>query len=260
MQDLLEDVIEIAYAAGNEVMRVYNSDDFGTELKSDNSPLTKADMASHHTILGDLKKLNLGYPIISEEDLGDIPLEATTFWLVDPLDGTKEFVKRNGEFTVNIGLIKDDRPVLGVVYAPALEVLYAGEESSGAFKIKNGERVEIKAVFAGDVPKIVASRSHRDENMKHFLDKLGDHQETGMGSSLKLCLVAEGAAMIYPRLAPTHSWDTAAADAVVRAAGGQVQDTSGKDLVYTTDELLNPYFVVSTANSVDWRPFMPDLN
>lgn len=260
MPDLLESVIKIAYVAGEEVMKIYGSDDFGTELKSDSSPLTKADMASHHTIIAGLQDLDTGYPVISEEDREKTPQEHDIFWLVDPLDGTKEFVKRNGEFTVNIGLIKNGRPVLGVVYAPVLETLYAGEESRGAFKIKEGERTRIKSEFNGDIPKVLASRTHRDENIEKFLKNLGEYEEASVGSSLKFCMIAEGAAMLYPRLAPMHEWDTAAADAVVRAAGGRVQDISGNDLTYTTTELLNLYFVVSAANSIDWQPFLPDLN
>lgn len=228
-------------------MEVYDSDDFEVELKSDNSPLTKADKAANQIIVAGLKKIS-EYPIISEEGEKEASSDGA-FWLVDPVDGTKEFVKRNGEFTVNIGLIKNSAPVLGVVLAPAKELLYFGAEGQGAFKQEDDEKpVEIKANFTGDVPVVFASRSHRDENMDKFLEELGEHKEMNMGSSLKICLVADGTAALYPRFAPTMLWDTAAAHAILNAAGGTLKQTAGQPLPYNPAELTNPFFIARTTN------------
>lgn len=239
----IDELVEIARLAGDAIIDVYNSDDFGIESKGGEVPLlTKADKVANDIIIKELGKISK-YPVISEEN-NIRGVEDDRFWLVDPLDGTKEFVKRNGEFTVNIALIENGEPVIGVVYAPVLKIFYIGSKSDGAYKIANGSKNGIKAEFHEKVKKVVTSRSHKDEKTTEYLSKLGEFEEVSMGSSLKLCLVAEGAAAIYPRLGPTCLWDTAAADAVVRAAGGSVEDTDGKKLIYNPSESIkNPFFI-----------------
>jgi 3'(2'), 5'-bisphosphate nucleotidase len=245
---LLEAVKVLARKAGDAIMQIYESGDFEFEVKTEGeftSPLTKADKVSNGIIVAGLQELS-NYPVISEEgshEAGD----SNTFWLVDPIDGTKEFLKRNGEFTVNIGLVKDNKPVLGVVYAPAKELLYYGAAKSGAYKQEgDNEPAKISAEYADEIPTVVASRSHMNEETTSFLESLGEHKIISMGSSLKLCLVAEGAAAMYPRFTPTSLWDTAAAEAVVRAAGGSVTDLNGEALPYDpTKDIRNPYFIVT---------------
>jgi len=249
MKQLLTNIIDISKQAGDAIMTVYNSDDFNVQLKSDDSPLTKADIAANDIIVAALTKLTPDIPILSEES-AKAPYETrkhwTKFWLVDPLDGTKEFVKRNGEFTVNIALIENGNPILGVVYAPVLDTTYSAANGIGAFKQEaNKPAQEIKtADYRNQKLKVVASRSHAGPDLQAFLDKLGDYDVISMGSSLKLCLVAEGAAHLYPRLGPTMEWDTAAAHAVVNAAGGQVENLEKEPLQYNKENLLNPYFMV----------------
>lgn len=245
----LQQVEVIARQAGAAIMEVYDSADFNIELKDDKSPLTKADKLASEIIEVELLKI-ADYEVISEEN-NERSGRAERFWLVDPLDGTKEFIKRNGEFTVNIGLIENGRPVLGVVYAPVLDRLYAGVENEGAYVIEaSAEPRPIRATFDGSVPVIVTSRSHKDERTQKLLDKIGEYEETSMGSSLKLCLIAEGKAELYPRLAPTYLWDTAAADAVVRSAGGTVKNELGQLLeYYPVKSLKNPYFIVAAENT-----------
>ena len=247
---LLNDIVQLARKAGAAIMEVYHSEDFGETSKADNSPLTLADLAAHKIIVAGLSRLKFGYPILSEED-ANIPYAVRSkwisFWLVDPLDGTKEFLKRNGEFTVNIALVENGVPVLGVVYAPVLDVCYCAARGTGAF-VQRGESAAktIKAVphTAGAVIKVVASRSHSDARTEDLLKKLGDHECISMGSSLKLCLVAEAAAHFYPRLGPTMEWDTAAAHAVVNEAGGMVCDVAEQALRYNKEDLHNPEFLV----------------
>ena len=247
---LLDAVADIARLAGAAIMEIYRSGDFGETCKADESPLTLADLASHHTIVAGLREITPDYPILSEED-ADIPFAVRQswprFWLVDPLDGTKEFIKRNGEFTVNIALIESGRPVLGVVYAPVLDVCYLGAEGVGAF-VRRGDAplqpISMKNPAAGSLLRVVASRSHGDVRTAALLQSLGEHQSLSMGSSLKLCLVAECAADFYPRLGPTMEWDTAAAHAVVAAAGGVVCDIAGRSLGYNKADLHNPEFFV----------------
>lgn len=238
----IEKIISIARKAGDAIMAVYDSDDFDAQAKDDDSPLTKADTAAHEIIEKELQEVS-DYLVLSEEGLKDVN-GAQVFWLVDPLDGTKEFIKKNGEFTVNIALIENEAPTLGVVHVPARGVTYAGSNSDGAVKIEAGKKAKITAEYKKPKPTVVVSRSHRDENIEKFLEELGDHEEISMGSSLKLCLVAEGEASHYPRLAPTYTWDTAAADAVVRIAGGTVKDTEGNTLSYPPVAQKNPFFIV----------------
>jgi len=263
--DYLDSVADIAIRAGEAIMEIYQQD-FDVKHKGDGSPLTKADMAAHNLIRSALQELTPEMPLLSEESR-DIAWQDRagwqSYWLVDPLDGTKEFVNRNGEFTVNIALVCEQRPVLGVVYAPVHEILYCGCEGSGATrKDKDGKQGKISVRhYNGENPTVVASRSHRGEALEQAINRInekhGEAEILSMGSSFKLCLVAEGKADIYPRLGLTSEWDTAAAHAVVNAAGGQVIDLTGKELKYNKEDLLNPWFVVSDSE-YDWLPLIND--
>lgn len=242
----MQDVKTIALNAGEIIMNIYKKD-FKVEYKKDESPLTQADVQSNELICNELKKLYPNIPILSEENK-EVGYERRKnweyYWCVDPIDGTKEFIKKNGEFTVNIALIHKTTPVLGVVYAPAKNVMYEAKQGGGAFK--NGVKLPIKR--DGDKFIIVASKSHMSEETRQFIEtiKTGKEKELlSMGSSLKLCLVADGSANVYPRLAPTMEWDTAAAHAIVLEAGKKVvQYETNKPLTYNKENLLNPWFVV----------------
>ncbi|MBE0405216.1 3'(2'),5'-bisphosphate nucleotidase CysQ [Halomonas citrativorans] len=249
-QSLLDAVESIAHKAGEAIMSVY-AREFSVEEKEDKSPLTEADKAAHNVIVRGLQALPVQFPILSEEDVESFAGANAEgrYWLVDPLDGTKEFIKRNGEFTVNIALIEQGVPVLGVVIAPALEIGYVAAKGLGAFKIEaSGERKAISVAGkpgAGETWRVVGSRSHPSPDLAAWLEELGEHTMLPMGSSLKLCLVAEGVADAYPRLGPTCLWDTGAAHAVVLAANGRVETQEGIPLSYANPhEKLNPYFVV----------------
>jgi 3'(2'), 5'-bisphosphate nucleotidase len=258
-QQLIQNIIDISHLAGDKIMDIYKQD-FAIYEKSDESPLTEADLAAHNCIVEGLGKVS-DLPILSEESANISWQERNswdTYWLVDPLDGTKEFIKKNGEFTVNIALIKDGVPIFGVVYAPVLKQTYVGVLGQGAYKITAGAKTEIspKAWTKDETWKIVGSRSHQSPEIQALLDSLeGNTELVAMGSSLKLCLVAEGAAHLYPRLGPTCEWDTGAAQAVVEAAGGKVtiiEDATdplkadAEPLRYNQkDSVLNPYFLVS---------------
>ena len=255
------DVIALACQAGDAILRIYGQD-FSVDHKDDQSPLTEADLASHRVITEGLRRLTPDIPVMSEES-ATIPWEERRqwqrFWLVDPLDGTKEFVKRNGEFTVNIALVEGHHPVVGVVHVPVTGVAYFGEPDMGAFRQTGDQRPEpihVTATLKG-TPRVVGSRSHAGEGLKRFLENLGNHELVSMGSSLKLCLVAEGKADIYPRIGPTSEWDTAAAQAVVEAAGGRVTDTSMTRLTCNAKEsVLNPHFLVFGDLSEDWSRYL----
>lgn len=255
LASLRQEVEQLARSAGAAIMEIYQSGDFGETSKSDNSPLTLADLASHNTIVEGLRTLAPHYPILSEE-AADIPYAERSqwpcFWLVDPLDGTKEFVKRNGEFTVNIALVKRGVPVLGVVYAPVLDVCYSAARGTGAYVQRGNsaaQPIQAEAHTADSAIKVVASRSHSDERTAALLHKLGNHECISMGSSLKLCLVAEAAAHFYPRLGPTMEWDTAAAHAVVIEAGGMVCDIAEQSLRYNKEDMHNPEFLVMSRSN-----------
>jgi len=259
---LLVPVRALAQQAGAKILEIYNSDAFAVQQKDDKSPLTAADLASHHAILDGLRALTPDIPVLSEEAAGLPYAERKAwqrYWLVDPLDGTREFIKRNGEFTVNIALIEDGVPVLSVVHVPVSGISYSACRGQGAFKQEpGGELHPIRVRKLGDGPvMVVGSRSHRGDSLVRFLEKLGAHEMVGMGSSLKLCLVAEGAADVYPRLGPTSEWDTAAAQCVVEQAGGYVTDTDMRPLRYNTkDSLLNPFFLVFGDDSRDWSAYL----
>ena len=253
--DSLKELEAIARNAGDAIMKIYNAPDFAERIavqaKGDDSPLTQADLAAHEVIKAELTKLSdkalAELPQLSEESANVDWQERQqwqTYWLIDPLDGTKEFIKRNGEFTVNIALVHNGQPVAGVVYAPATQTMYSADEELGAFK--NGETIKARQDANNETLKIVGSRSHASPDMQAYLDQLDKTYEmVPMGSSLKLCLVAESKAHMYPRLGPTSEWDTAAAHAVALAAGAEVVTTDGEPLTYNQKEsLLNPYFIV----------------
>jgi len=259
--DYVNAVCDIARAAGRRILAVYERG-FTVERKDDRSPLTEADRAAHDVISADLLALTPDIPVLSEESAkADYAGRAgwKRFWLVDPLDGTKEFINRNGEFTVNIALIENGRAVLGVVYVPVATLIYYACAGQGAYK-QQGE-AEARPVrvrrFNGGKPIVVASRSHAGPETEAFLKSLGEHDIVSMGSSLKLCLVAEGAADVYPRLGPTMEWDTAAAQCVVEVAGGSVTDLGRRSLVYNKSDLHNPWFIVSGAGGYDWHRHLP---
>ena len=265
-RELLDQCIQIAKDAGDAILTIYNREEgFETDTKADSSPVTEADLAAHHVLHPALEAIDTSIPVLSEESkLPDFATRSSwqRYWIIDPLDGTKEFIKRNGEFTVNIALIENGVPVLGVVYVPVHDVMYYGAEGIGAFKHSDGAEAAIscrKLDERGSEPLgIVASRSHGSEAVEECVAKLGaafgETDRKSMGSSLKLCLVAEGAADIYPRLALTSEWDTAAAQAVVEAAGGIVVDTDLNLLRYNTkDDILNPFFYVLGDKDYDWK-------
>jgi 3'(2'), 5'-bisphosphate nucleotidase len=242
-------LLNIARAAGSTILDIYHSEHFEVEFKDDNSPLTRADRASHELIKRELSQLYPDIPLLSEEGKG-IPYSERRkwgrFWLVDPLDGTKEFIKRNGEFTVNIALVENNRAVLGVIHAPVLKTTYWGKIKEGAFKQKDGEDKQAIKVITPEAGMIaVQSRSHASEAESDFLGQYNITDTISIGSSLKFCLLAEGKAHIYYRHGPTREWDTAAGQAIVEAAGGVVL-AAGNPLRYNKESLLNPAFVAKT--------------
>ena len=246
---MLDAICQLAREAGEAIMQVYDGQTpIDVNHKTDDSPVTAADIAAHEVIVKGLQALTPEIPVLSEEDppAWEVRQHWQRYWLVDPLDGTKEFIKRNGEFTVNIALIEEGKPVLGVVYAPVLKVMYSAAEGK-AWKEENNIRNPIQ-VREARPPRVVISRSHaaNDTELKEYLEQMGEHQTTAIGSSLKFCLVAEGEAQLYPRFGPTSVWDTAAGHAVAVAAGAHVHDWQGKTLDYTPREsFLNPGFRVS---------------
>ncbi|MGD8514844.1 MAG: 3'(2'),5'-bisphosphate nucleotidase CysQ [Granulosicoccaceae bacterium] len=259
---LLKGVIPIARQAGEAILAIYETD-YAIEHKDDKTPLTEADMAAHHIIDDGLALLTPDIPILSEES-AKIPFSERrhwhTYWLVDPLDGTREFIKRNGEFTVNIALIENGEAVVGMVYVPVSGVSYFACRTHGAWKQEKGGKPQPIMVrpLPDSGPLVIAgSRSHSGESLNRFLANIGDYEIISMGSSLKSCLVAEGKADLYARLGPTSEWDTAAAQCVVEEAGGVVTDTTMHRLYYNTkDDLLNPYFFVSGDPDKDWSQYL----
>ncbi|WP_010663494.1 3'(2'),5'-bisphosphate nucleotidase CysQ [Marinilabilia salmonicolor] len=262
MLQLTKTAIEAALAGAAEIMDVYDNHDFQVQTKEDNSPLTIADVRAHNIIKKHLEET--GIPILSEEG-AQIPYEErkgwSRFWLVDPLDGTKEFIKRNGEFTVNVALIENGTPVLGVVYAPVLQQIYFGDLENGAFLAQHISPAETPETISPRTEKlpiaqqretlnVVASKSHLNEETKNYIAQLEQSSDrpvktVSIGSSLKLCLVALGEADVYPRFGPTMEWDTGAGHAVVKAAGKKVmQVDADEELIYNKENLLNPFFVV----------------
>ena len=264
LKKLCLECVTIAREAGAAILTIYNAD-FDVHEKEDKSPLTDADMASHHLIMQRLSQLTPDIPVLSEES-AKLPFAERaswqTYWLVDPLDGTREFVKRNGEFTVNIALIHQHKSIIGVINVPVLDIDYYAWENGGCYKAEqNGEAKQIsvkKLDHTENTPLTVAgSRSHGSEMMQQYMEKLGNVEILSMGSSLKFCLVAEGRADLYPRLGLTSEWDTAAAHCIVEQAGGYITKTDMTPLEYNTkDSLLNPFFFVFADNSRDWSQYL----
>ena len=262
LETLVNPVREIAEQAGSEIMKIYQ-EGFDVEHKKDHSPLTSADLAAHNLIIERLQKLTPDIPILSEESSA-IPYEERSiwinYWLIDPLDGTREFIKRNGEFTVNIALITNQTASLGVVYIPVQDVSYFAAKGSGAFKQEQNMptvRINTRHSTPDDTPTICGSRSHAGKSLQALLTQIGEYELISMGSSIKSCLVAEGIADIYPRFGPTSEWDTAAAHCVVEEAGGMLVDTDLEPLRYNTkDSLLNPSFIVVGDLNDHWREFL----
>ncbi|MBY6192835.1 3'(2'),5'-bisphosphate nucleotidase CysQ [Marinobacter hydrocarbonoclasticus] len=245
---ILPDVIKIADEASEKVLHIYQSD-FKVNYKEDHSPITAADIASHDIIVKGLRQISRDIPILSEEG-EEIPWEERKkwrrFWLIDPIDGTKDFTQRTGEFTVNIAMIEDGEPVMGVVTAPALKEAFWGIKGEGAhMRDRTGRVHRIRVAEPKDTLRVVASKNHLNEETRAFIEALGSHETVQAGSSLKFCRIAEGHADIYPRMGPTSEWDTAAAHAVLVAAGGKVQTPEGQPLVYGKENILNPNFIAA---------------
>ena len=237
----------IARAAGDAILAIYRQP-FAVEFKQDESPLTAADQGAHEVIVQALARLTPDIPVLSEESDAETMqarLGWSRYWLVDPLDGTKEFVSRNGEFTVNIALIDHGRPVWGLVYAPVLDKLWYGGKGIGAWRVADGthKAIQTRPHEAGQAWRVVGSRNHLSQATLDYLAPLGEVELVSMGSSLKFCIIAEGGAELYPRLAPTCEWDTAAAQAVLEGAGGSVTQLDGSALAYNKPDILNPWFV-----------------
>lgn len=255
---MLDSLVNLAQAAGRAILEVYNGE-FDVTLKGDASPLTVADLRSHHIIAAGLAELSPDIPVISEE--ADIPplsrrVDWPCLWLVDPLDGTKEFVNRNGEFTINIALIEAGVPTLGVLHVPLSGVTYLAATQVGAFRREpNGQEMQIRVRSPMEgTPRVVGSRSHRDDRLEKLLEAMGPHEFRPLGSAGKFGLIAEGAADFYPRIGPTSEWDTAAGQAIVEVAGGQVVGRDGLPLRYNRREtLLNDDFVVFGDSSRPWH-------
>ncbi|MCZ6704140.1 MAG: 3'(2'),5'-bisphosphate nucleotidase CysQ [Ignavibacteria bacterium] len=248
----ISELCAVAVEAGIAILEVYNSDDFEVELKSDNSPLTRADLASHDLIKQKLTLLYPDIPILSEEGKEiefDKRKEWDKFWMIDPLDGTKEFIKRNGDFTVNIALIENKKPVLGVIHVPVTNETYFGDLENGSYKIEQGEkakRINVSSKSDNEELIVVQSRSHSGEEESEFYSNYKIKERLSRGSSLKICMVAEGKAELYFRSGPTWEWDTAAGHAILEAAGGYIINKYKSTLVYNKQILKNFGFIVSS--------------
>ena len=259
---LREGVIAIAQAAAAAILSVYE-DEFAVAHKDDRSPLTAADLAAHHAIVDGLRLLTPDVPVLSEEATHEVPAERRRqwprLWVVDPLDGTREFVKRNGEFTVNIALVEHGVATFGVVLAPVTGVAWHGGAAVGACRRSDGDERALHVRVPATAPlRVAASRSHRDARTEAFLGAMGDIEPIGLGSSLKFCLIAEGGLDAYPRFGPTSEWDTAAAQAVLEGAGGCVLDLPGRPFRYNQrDTILNGEFIALGDPSLPWRDWLP---
>ena len=255
---LLPGVLAACSDATDAILGIYASDDFEVEAKHDTSPLTEADMASHHILVAALKRLTPEIPILSEEsaDIGfDERRHWDRLWVVDPLDGTREFIKRNGEFTINVALVVDHLPVLGVIAVPVSRTAYTGVVGEGAQRWQDyrvPEQIRTRRPCARP-PVVLGSRSHANPRTQAYFEMLGEHERASRGSALKFCAVAEGAADFYPRLGPTSEWDTAAGEAIVKAAGGTVWMPGGKPMLYNARETtLNGDFLVAGDPNAEW--------
>lgn len=267
MEKLTKAVIEIAKQAGHAINMLYQAETLDTlQIKSDHSPLTQADLEANRIITQGLQQLTPGWPILSEE-AADIPFSIRVqweyYWLVDPLDGTKEFLEKNDEFTVNIALIKNNYPVLGIVYVPALASCYYADEKQGAFKqIKEQvpQKIHTQKYQSEQPVTIAVSRHHGQDSLQNFIKQFKQIKNITCGSALKFCLVAEGIADLYPRLSPTSEWDTAAAQCVLEQAGGRVLINTGQRLCYNKKEsLINPHFLAVGDPKHNWEKYFNDL-
>jgi len=264
-QKLIEEICQIASNAADCILEIYDTD-FSVESKDDRSPLTAADLAAHNTICTALAELTPDIPVLSEES-SELPYaersQWSCYWLVDPLDGTREFIKRNGEFTVNIALIENGQPSLGVITVPVTGVCYYAATSLGAFKTSAEgvtESIKVKMTEPDKIT-IAGSRSHGSEKQQALIDQLDGAEILAIGSSLKFCLIAEGKADIYPRYGLTSEWDTAAAQCIVEEAGGCVVDMDFKPIRYNSkDSLLNPEFLAIADQSFNWKQYLDDIN
>ena len=244
----LDHISRLVWDASDAIMAVYKSDAFGESAKADDSPVTAADLAAHRVLVDGLAALTPDIPIVSEEDASSVETgrHSACYWLIDPLDGTKEFINRNDEFTCNLALVEDHRPTLGFVSIPALGLLYTGGPDVGAQRITaQGQVTRLNPKPVAGLTRVVASKSHLNAETQAFIDAIaGEVELIQAGSSLKFLRIAEGLADCYPRLGPTCEWDTAAAHAVVLGVGGSVADLDGEELRYGKDDILNPHFVV----------------
>jgi len=261
LENLCYKIVHIARLAGEKILEVYNSE-YTIEHKKDNTPLTTADLAADKIICDALKELTPDIPILSEESI-HISFETRKqwprYWLIDPLDGTREFIKRNGEFTVNIALIENHHSILGVINAPIIDTDYYAWKGGKSYKKTPSTDAQIINVRSADKDNLViaGSRSHVSDKLRVYLAKLGDIELLSVGSSLKSCMVAEGSVDLYPRLGLTSEWDTAAAHCIVEEAGGYITQTDGSALLYNTkDCLLNPEFFVFGDKQVPWKSFL----
>ncbi len=259
-----EALVGIARAAGDAIMAIYDTD-FSVQVKADHSPVTAADMAAHRVIAQALVELAPEVPLLSEEGAGidwDTRRHWSRYWLVDPLDGTREFIKRNGEFTVNIALVENGVPMLGVVYAPALAWLTHAQRGLGCWlrDPADGRDIPLSTQHPAPAPlRVAASRSHLDERTTRVLAAIGEHERLGLGSSLKFCRIAEGCADVYPRFGPTSEWDTAAGQCVLEAAGGAVLGLDGAPLRYNAGpSLINPDFIALGDAALPWRTWIDE--
>ena len=263
LESILSNVIIIAKKAGKEILEIYNSDDFDVQIKGDDSPLTRADLAAHNIIVDFLEEKYPHIPCLSEESTG-IEFDDRKDWqqcfIIDPLDGTKEFIARNGEFTVNIAIQEKGKSILGVIHVPVADVTYSGARNLGSFKQEKEEKPQMIKVRNLNQKEgenhftVVASRRHGLDKVETLCQNFASYDLTSRGSSLKMCMVAEGSADLYPRLALTSEWDTAAAQAIVEQAGGKIVQLDFSDMTYNQKEcLLNPFFLVLGDPNFDWQ-------
>lgn len=260
-ETLIEGAIAIAYEAAAAINAVYDGE-FAVQHKGDSSPLTAADLAAHHCILGGLARLTPSIPVLSEESADEVDARQRRqwrrLWVVDPLDGTREFVKRNGEFTVNLALVDDGEPVFGVVQAPVTGTLWYGVRGGAAYRRDGDGEHRLRARVPATAPlRVAASRSHRDVRTAEFIARMGEVEPMTLGSSLKFCKLAEGTLDIYPRFGPTSEWDTAAGQCVLEAAGGRVLDPQGRPFRYNQrDTVLNGDFIALGDPALPWREWL----
>ena len=240
---------QLLIEAGDAIMEVYQHKDFGINKKADDSPVTQADLTAHHILLAGLTAITPTIPVVSEEDAStlSIPQSHDSYWLIDPLDGTKEFISRNGQFTVNLALISGSRTCLGFVSTPIDQSVYWGGQGLGAYRIQNGKKAPLQTQATAHPIRVVASKSHLNSATSNYIEALGDTALVQAGSSLKFLRIAEGTADFYPRMAPTCEWDTAAAQAILEGAGGKVTQADGSPMEYGKANILNPHFIASNG-------------